>query len=124
MADPAGELATLIEGIDDLPDGFNVYAAPSEKITAPAAVIRPDAPWLIPSKFCNDEERYAVVVVVTANTPSDGVAMLRSVLLQIIEALTSPWDWEQADAPLIDETTGVPFLVARLRLKYLNGGPE
>ena len=124
MADPAGDLAALIAGIPDLPDGFNVYAAPSEKITAPAAVIRPDTPWVEPSRFCFDLERYAVVVAVTANTPPDGIAMLRSVLLKIIDALTDPWAWVQVDGPVIDQSTGVPFLAARLRLTYSNGGPE
>jgi hypothetical protein len=124
MSDPAGELKTLIEGLAGMPDGLNVYAAPSEKIKAPAVVIRPDTPWLAPSRFCFDEERYAAVAVVSANTPEDGIAMLRSVLLKIVEALPSPWAWEQAEGPVIDETTGVPFLAARLRLTYSNGGPE
>jgi hypothetical protein len=124
MADPAGELATIIGDIDDLPDGFNIYPAPAENIVAPAAVIRPDTPWIAPDRMCYDLERYAVIVAVTASTPADGIAMLRSVLLKIIAALVSPWNWVEAQGPVVDETTGVPFLAARLRLTYSNGGPE
>lgn len=124
MADPAGDLAALIADISGMPDGLNIYAAPSEKITAPAVVIRPDTPWLVPDHFCYDLERYAVIVAVSANTPADGIVMLRSVLLKIIAALESPWKWVQAESPVIDETTAVPFLAARLRLTYSNGGPE
>ena len=124
MADPAGELQAIIAGIEGMPDGLNIYPAPEQNIVAPAVVIRPDTPWLAPDRFCFDMERYAAVVVVTASTPADGIALLRSMLLLIIGALVSPWDWEQADGPVVDETTGVPFLAARLRLKYSNGGPE
>jgi hypothetical protein len=124
LPDPAGDLAALIADIDDMPDGLSVYAAPSEKVNAPAIVIRPDTPWISPDKMCHDLERYAAIVVVTANTPEDGIALLRSMLLKIIDALVSPWNWVQAESPVIDETTGVPFLAARLRLTYSNGGPE
>lgn len=120
---PSEDLAAIIESIGDMPDGLSVHAAPQAKITAPAVVIRPDTPWLQPSRFCHDEERYAVVCVVTASTPEDGIALLRDMLLRIVDALVSPWDWIQADGPVVDQSTGVPFLAARLRLKYLNGGP-
>ncbi len=124
MPDPAGDLAALIADIDDMPDGLSVYAAPQESITAPAVVIRPDTPWISPDRMCYDLERYAAVVVVTANSPAEGIALLRSMLLKIIDALTSPWNWVEAQSPVVDETTGVPFLAARLRLTYSNGGPE
>ena len=117
MPDPAADLAALIADIDDMPAGLSVYAAPSEKITAPAVVIRPD-------KFCHDLESYTAVVVVTANTPEEGIGLLRSMLLKIIDALISPWNWIEAQGPVVDQSTGVPFLAARLRLTYSNGGPE
>ena len=124
MSDPAGDLAALIADIDDMPEGLSVYAAPSEKITAPAVVIRPDTPWISPDHFCYDLERYTAIAVVTANTPEEGISLLRSILLKIIAALVSPWNWVEAQGPVVDQSTGVPFLAARLRLTYSNGGPE
>jgi len=124
LPDPAADLAALIADISDMPAGLSVYAAPSEKITAPAVVIRPDTPWISPDKFCHDLERYTAVVVVTANTPEEGIGLLRSMLLKIIDALVSPWNWVEAQGPVVDQSTGVPFLAARLRLTYSNGGPE
>ena len=123
MSDPVGDLVTLLEGLD-LPDGTTVLPAPQESITAPALVIRPDNPWLEPDRFCFDLERYTVVAVVSANTPTDGIAQLRSMLLTIIAGLVDPWKWIAADGPILDQSLGVPFLAARLRLEYKNGGPE
>lgn len=119
-----GDLAALLAEIEDMPDGLNIYQAPEESIVAPALVIKPDPLWIDQDRFCFDLERYNLVAVVTANTPADGIAMLRSMLLKIIAALVSPWGWEQADGPVVDQSTGIPFLAARLRLKYSNGGPE
>jgi len=124
LPEPSEDLAALIADIAGMPDGLNIYSAPTESITAPALVIRPDTPWLSPDRFCFDLERYAVIGVVTASSPADGISLLRSMLLKVIEALESPWGWTQAESPIVDETTGVPFLAARLRLTYSNGGPE
>lgn len=123
MADPIGDLVALLADIEDMPEGLNIYAAPEETITAPALVIRPDTPWLSPDKFCYDLERYIVIAVVSASTPTDGIVMLRSMMLNTIAALVSPWDWDDVGGPVIDRSTGVPFLAVRLRLKYSNGGP-
>lgn len=124
MSDPVGDLVTLLEGIADMPDGMSVLAAPEESITAPALVIKPDAPWITPDRFCFDLEHYSVVAAVSASTPEEGLAMLRDMMLKIIAALVSPWDWVEVQIPVVDSSTGVPFLAARLRLEYKNGGPE
>lgn len=114
----------MLAAISDMPAGLNIYSAPEEKLVAPALVIKPDPQWMVPDRFCFDLERYHVVAAVTANTPADGIAMLRSMLIKIIGSLVDPWAWEQTDGPVLDQSTGVPFLAARLRLKYSNGGPE
>lgn len=124
MADPIGDLVSLLADIEDMPEGLSVLGAPEESITAPALVIRPDPQWMVPDRFCFDMERYNVIAVVSASSPEEGIAMLRSMMLLILSALTSPWDWDQVDGPVVDQSTGVPFLAARLRLKYSNGGPE
>lgn len=121
MADPALDLLTLLAD-EDLPTGTNLYSAPTKEITVPAIVIRPDSPWMEPATFCLELERYAAVCAVNAATPGDGIALLRSLVLAIIEALVAPWDWESVEGPVIDESTGTPFLACRVRLTYKNGG--
>lgn len=75
-----------------------------------------------PNTFCLELERYNAVCAVTASSPGEGLAMLRLLTLAIIEALVAPWDWVSVEAPIIDESTGVPFLACRVRLTYKNGG--
>ena len=123
MPNPSVELIELLDGLEDLPSGLNLYSEPTEKIEAPAIVVRPDSPWMEPDRFCFDLEHYSAICVVTASTPGDGIALLRTLSLAIIAALVAPWDWVNVEAPLIDETTGVPFLANRVRLTYKNGGP-
>ena len=124
MPSPAEDLAELIADIDDMPAGLSIYAAPQESITAPAIVIRPDSIWLTPDRMCFDLERYSVIAVVTASTPTEGIVLLRSILLKIVAALVSPWNWTEATGAVVDQSTAIPFLAARLRLTYSNGGPE
>jgi len=116
-------LVTLL-GDADLPSGTNIYPSPTDKVEAPAIVIRPDSPWMQPNRFCAELESYNAVCVVTASTPSDGIAMLRLLSLAIIDVLESPWDWVSVEGPVIDESTGVPFMASRVRLTYANGGSE
>lgn len=122
MASPSEDLAELLADVDGFPSGLNVYAFPTDKIEPPAIVIRPDSPWMAPDTFCLEQERYNAVAVVTASTPGDGIALLRLLSLGIINALIPPWDWETVEAPIIDDSTGVPFLANRVRLTYKNGG--
>lgn len=124
MADPIDELHDYLAALADMPEGLNIYPAPEEKLVAPALVIRPDPLWLQPDRMCFDLERYNVIAAVTANSPADGITVLRSMMLKIIAALPSPWKWTQVDGPVVDQSTGIPFLAARLRLEYKNGGPE
>lgn len=122
MAEPVDSLVTLIESADNLPAGLNIYPYPVEQLVVPAIVIRPDTPWMEPDRFCFERERYVAIPVVSASTPGDGIAMLRLLSLAIIGALVSPWDWESVDGPVIDESTGTPFLANRIRLLFRNGG--
>lgn len=118
---PSELLAALIADLEGLPPGLNIYASPVDKIKAPAIVIRPGPSWMVPERFCDALERYQAIAVVSASTPLDGVRMLRDLSLAIINALVSPWDWESVDGPVIDETTGVPFLANRVNLTYRGG---
>lgn len=107
-----------------MPSPLHLYSYPTPKIEVPAIVIRPDPQWMVPDRFCNDLERYSAICAVTASSPGDGIALLRLLSLAIIEALVPPWDWESVEGPIIDDTTGVPFLANRVRLTYKNGGPS
>lgn len=124
MPDPAIALLTLLQGVEDLPPGLNLYGYPTDKIEVPAIVVRPGSPWMQPDRFCNDLESYSAICVVTASSPGDGIELLRLLSLAIIGALQPPWDWVDVEGPLIDDTTGVPFLANRVRLTYKNGGPS
>ena len=124
MADPAGELITLLSALPDgdLPAGINLYPAPTEDIVAPAIVIRPSVDWFLPRSFCDELEHWDALPVVTASTTADGLKLLRSMSLAIVRALQPPFGWERVDGPIVDESTGVPFLANRVRLTYVSGG--
>lgn len=117
MAEPAEELVTLLEAAG-LPSDVSLFAYPTDEITAPAIVIRPATDWMGQSSFCFAVERYVAIAVVKASTPGDGIALLRLLSRSIITALTAPWDWESVEGPIVDDTTGTPFLANRIRLTY------
>lgn len=104
-----------------MPDGLNIYPAPTEDIVAPAVVLRPSVSWMKPHAYCFELEQWDAMPVVSASTPEDGIALLRSMALAIIGNLTPPWDWQAVDGPIIDRSTGVPFLANRIRLTYQAG---
>lgn len=102
--------------------GVNVYDTPQETIVPDAVVIRPDSPWIAPSDAgWPDEERYAAVVLVTASTPGDGLARLHTVVHAVLDAARrASWEFDNVSAPVVDESTGTPFLAATVSLIYRN----
>jgi hypothetical protein len=116
---PLDDLRAQLEAVE-LPAGVSIIDGPTSQLKAPAVVIRPDEPWLVPSKFCADEQRYVAIAVVTASTPSDGVRKLYAVVKAIKNAVSGAWSWEAVSAPIIDQSTGTAFLVSSVRLKYNN----
>lgn len=118
-ASPLDDLAAKLADVD-LPAGMSIITGPAAQLKPPAVVLRPDNPWLVPSKFCADEQRYVAIPVVSASTPADGVRKIYAAVKAIKNALTESWSWESVSAPIIDETTGVPLLAASVRLKYQN----
>lgn len=98
----------------------NVYRAFAEQLEAPALVIRPDDPWMEPHAFSFDQERYAIIAAVTASTPADGVATLYALLRHVIGAVLDleGVSYESVTAPIIDESTGAPFLAATVHVIY------
>lgn len=127
MADPVDLL--LPDIVSALADAglseVNVLDGPVPQLSAPAVVIRPDNPWIVQGpSFCYDEQRYLAVSVVTASTPGDGRRMLYEISKAIRSALPEGWDWESVNAPIIDESTGAPYLAAGIRLIYRNTEEE
>jgi hypothetical protein len=96
----------------------NVYGAPVEQIAAPAVVLRPDEPWI--SKGRPEIERYMAIAVVTAASPSQGIAELHRIIHRILADVTAleGWGWSEAGTAIVDESTGAAFLAARVRLEY------
>lgn len=121
-SDLIADLQTAFGSNGDIPTDLSFYEAPQEQIKAPAIVFRPNAQWMGRATFCHELERYDAIAVVTANSPIDGIALLRTLSLAIIGSLPKPWDWEGVDGPVVDQSTGVPFLANRIRLKYPNSG--
>jgi hypothetical protein len=125
MAYPGAALVTMIA--DALPSGVNTYDTPTPNLTAPAVVVRPDEPWIVPDKFCHDRQRYVAIGVVQAATPQDGIKRLYDIATAIIDAVSvedSAWSFDSVGAPVIDETTGLAYLAAPIRLSYRNSGED
>lgn len=119
MSTPWDALAVLLQAAET---GVNVYPTPEENIVPPAIVVRPDTPWIeTGDDMWSDQERYAVVALVTASTPGDGLAELHGIVHSIMHAArTASWHFDSVTAPAVDESTGTPFLAATVSLIYRN----
>lgn len=84
----------------------------------PAVVVRPFDPWAEPSGYCPRLEHYVAIAVVTASSTEDGVNELYVMTRAIIDALPETWEFVSVGAPIIDESTGVAFLAAPVRVDY------
>jgi hypothetical protein len=116
---PAEILAPVLEAA--LP-GVNVYASPATSIKAPALVLRPDDPWIVPGPALGAlTEAYLAIAVAPAGDPRSGMDTLRTILLEAIEALPPDWAHRSTGRPVLDESTGVPMLAAAARLMYAAG---
>jgi len=58
--------------LDLLPEEWSVIVGPVTSVEAPALILRADSPWIEPSAFCHDLQRYAAVAVVSAASGADG----------------------------------------------------
>jgi hypothetical protein len=119
VSTPWDALAQLLTDADT---GANIYPTPEETIVADALVVRPDQPWVGNSESTwPDEERYAVVALVSASTPGDGLARLHTLVHAVLDAARgASWEFDSVSAPVVDESTGTPFLAATVSLIYRN----
>lgn len=109
---------------DVLPADWSVIQGPISQLQPPVLVLRADTPWIEPSSFCLDLQRYAAVAVVTATTPADGEADLHHVILEVMQNLPEGWRFVSANGPVVDQSTGTALLAAIIKLEYANSEQE
>lgn len=119
MSTPVDELIAALDGSPGLV-GVSVSGVLGQPVP-PAVVIRPDEPWRVPDRFCDDLQRYVAVVVVQAASGADGVDKLYELSSAIIATLPEAFGFVSVGSPIIDESTGSAFLVAPVRVEYRNG---
>ena len=119
MAAPWVDLAELLAAAAT---DANVYPTPTEQVVADAIVIRPDTPWIANSGAAwFGEERYAAIALVSASTPNDGLARLHELVHIIMDtARAGSWEFDSVTPPVVDESTGTPFLASTVSLIYRN----
>ena len=107
-----------------LPAEWSVIQGPISQLEPPAVVLRADNPWVEPSAYCHDQQQYAAVGVVTASSPADGETMLYTLIHELMDNLPEGWQFLNASAPVVDQSTGTPYLAAIIRLRYSNTESE
>jgi hypothetical protein len=112
----------LVEHLETIPglSAVSIIRGPTSMLVPPALVIRANSPWISPARYCHDDQQYTAVGVVTAATPQDGEQMLYSIGLLVMDNLPEGWSFLGMDAPVLDESTGHPYLAAGIRLQYAN----
>jgi hypothetical protein len=105
-------------------DDWSLISGPTAQVEPPAIVIRAETPWMVPSGYCHDEQRYVAVGVVQSATPGDGEQMLYTMGLRVMDNLLPGWEFVGMDAPVVDESTGVAYLAAGIHLRYKNNDLE
>jgi len=127
MMRPWEQLAQALEPVEGEPEA-NIYPAFAEgDLVAPAIVLAPDDPWMEPHAYGYDQERYVAVAAVKASAGSlSGVEDLYQLVRHILRRASSIEGvaYEDVSAPVIDTTTGTPFLAVRVRLTYRNCDEE
>lgn len=123
MAIPTEALRAHLTALEGL-EGVSVIRGPISQLVPPALVLRATTPWIEPSNYCHDDQQYVAVAVVTASTPEAGEQQLYTIGLRVMDNLPVGWSFEGMDSPVVDESTGVAFLAAPIRLKYRNNDLE
>jgi len=105
---------------DVVPADWSVVRGPISQLEPPVLVLRADTPWIEPSAFCIDLQQYAAIAVVTASTPQDGEADIYACFQAVAADLPEGWRMVSVGAPVVDQSTGTPFLAAKMTLQYTN----
>lgn len=116
MSTPNDDLIAALKAADDL-SAASVHGVRSQ-VVPPAVVVRPFDPWFEPSTFCDALQRYVAVCVVQAAAAEDGVNTLYNLAWAVVNALPANFEFVSVGAPIIDESTGVAFLAAPVRVDY------
>ena len=108
--------------VDALPAelGINLYPGLANVVDGPAVLMRPDQPWLEREAYEHELERYVAIAIVAAATPDEAMEQLHVLVHAIVANCdrVPGWSWDTVGRIVADESTGVPFLVAAVRLTY------
>lgn len=102
----------------------NIYATPAKQLVAPAIVIRPDEPWrsltAAGRTFTTATARYLAVAVASAADVAAAYSTIDDLVERIIDTVDEleRFAWDSVTVPILDETTGTPFIAAAVRLTY------
>jgi hypothetical protein len=109
---------TIIDALAEAERFVNVYPLPTEGIAIPAIVIRPDEPWMEgvteDEPFATRRERYAVVLVTSSATASDGTVALRDMAKLVMGCEGAGWRWMETTAPVVTAANGVDYLACTM----------
>jgi len=107
-----------------LPEDWSILRGPVSSLEPKAVVLRGDNPWIEPSAFCHDLQRYAAIAAVPAATPEDGEADLHLIMIELMDNLLDGWMFVSVSQPRVDRSTGQDLLAAKMTLTYANSDQE
>ena len=111
---PWTDLADHWRSIGEMP----VYETMTEQLDTPCLVIMPDEPWMEPSGFSIDTERYLSYAVVTSSEAQSAQERLHRFVHFIRHHLPEGWAFESAGGPAQREHQGITYMAAECRLTF------
>lgn len=123
IALPSEALRAHLSALDAFED-VSIIRGPTAQPSPPCIVIRASTPWVEPGTYCHDTQNYVAVCVTLATTPQDGEQQLYTWGLRIMDNLPAGWTFDGMDSPVVDESTGIAYLAAPVRLTYSNNDLE
>ena len=103
-----------------------VYDTITDKLDVPCLVVLPGSPWIEPSGFAIDRERYSAFAVTGSSSPASSQRQMHQLLHFVRHHLPEGWDFESAGEPAQRKHQGVTYLAAEARLTFsqcLGGDP-
>ena len=111
---PWNDLADHWESLTELP----VYRTVTTQLDTPCLVITPDEPWIEPSGFSIDTERYVAYAVVTSSETQSAQERLHVYVHFMRHHLPEGWAFESAGQPAQEDHQGITYMSAACRLTF------
>ena len=108
----------LADHFDDLDPDAEVYSAITEQLDTPCIVLMPDDPWMEPTSFQYDQERYRAISVVKVSDGDSAQSKLHQLVHFIRQSLPNGWDFESASAPQQTDHQGITYIAVDTRLTF------